>query len=152
MATFNQLWKNHPMNWTPPEERPCRDKDGKVDPSMENQCAIRLGLAFQGAGINTDAVPGARCWYGHGRKHILRVANLLPWIEKNTTAIGCKKKVVFKGVTHSNFTGKKGIVYFENFWGTNNQGDHIDLWDGYRIAKGELNFFQRSEQIWFWEM
>jgi hypothetical protein len=111
-----------------------------------------MGLALQGAGVNTTSVRGARCWNGHGRKHILRVSDLVPWIEYKAQSIGCKKKVVFKNVTHNDFSGKQGIVCFQNFWGRNNQGDHIDLWNGTRIAKGDLDYFSRSEEVWFWEM
>lgn len=152
MPSFEQLWDNHPMNESPPVSHPCSDKKGVVHAALENQCAIRLGIALQGAGIKTDGVPGARCWNGHGRKHILRVLDLVPWIEANSVAIGCKKKVVHKGVTFTNFSAKKGIVYFQNFYGRNNQGDHIDLWNGHKVAKGELDYFERSEEVWFWEM
>lgn len=140
------------MNGSTPDPHPCTDSKGNVHAALENQCAIRLGLAFQGAGVNTDSVPGARCWNGHGRKHILRVLDIVPWIERSAVTIGCKKKVVHKGVTDANFTGKKGIVYFQNFYGRNNQGDHVDLWNGYKIAKGDNDYFERSEEVWFWEM
>jgi hypothetical protein len=152
MPTFNQLWSSHPMNGSPPESHPCRDKKGNVVAALENQCAIRLGIALQGAGVNTDSVPGARCWNGHGRQHVLRVADFLPWIESQAAKIGCQKKTKHKGVTHADFAGRKGIVYFQNFWGRNNQGDHIDLWDGHKVAKGDLDYFERSEEVWFWEM
>ena len=33
-----------------------------------------------------------------------------------------------------------------------NQGDHIDLLNGHQIAKGALDYFERSEEVWFWEM
>jgi len=65
--------------------------------------------------------------------------------------IGCKKKLVRKNVTDTDFVGKRGIVYWQNFWGNDNQGDHIDLWDGARIAHGSNDYFERSEEIWFWE-
>lgn len=152
MPDFNQLWTNHPANWSPPDPQPCRDKKGIVHPALDNQCAIRFGLALQGAGVSTDSVSGARCWNGHGRKHILRVLDFVPWIEANSSTIGCKKKTVHKNVTHADFAGKKGICYFQNFYGRNNQGDHLDLWNGYKVAKGELDYFQRSEEVWFWEM
>ncbi len=152
MPTFHQLWINHPMNGSPPEQHPCRDRKGVVHAILENQCAVRLGLALQGAGVKTDSVSGARCWNGHGQKHILRVLDLVPWIEKQAAMIGCKKKTVHKGVTSADFATKNGIVYFQNFYGRNNQGDHIDLWNGQKIAKGDLDFFERSEEVWFWAM
>jgi hypothetical protein len=41
---------------------------------------------------------------------------------------------------------------WRNFWGTGNQGDHIDLWNGEEIAHGTLDFFIRSEEVWFWAL
>ena len=155
MPAFSDLWDNHPSTSIPsddPGNFPCRDKHGAVHAALENQCAIRLGIALQAAGVKTDSVPGTRCWNGHGRKHILRVLDFIPWIEAKSTQIGCKKKVVHKNVTHADFLAKKGICYFQNFYGTNNQGDHLDLWNGTRIAKGDLDYFERSEEVWFWEM
>ena len=45
---------------------------------------------------------------------------------------------------------KTGIVFFRNSWGRGNQGDHIDLWDGSRVRKGGLDYFERSQEVWFW--
>jgi hypothetical protein len=158
MPTFSDLWANHPSSSISLEDEhnpanfPCTDKKGVVHPALENQCAIRLGIAFAGAGIKTESVPGQRCWNGHGRQHILRVLDLVPWIDKNTTKIGCKTKVVHKKVAYADFLSKKGIFYFQNFYGRNNQGDHIDLWNGSRLGKGYEYYFEKSEEVWFWEM
>jgi hypothetical protein len=54
--------------------------------------------------------------------------------------------------TYNAYMGMKGVVFFKNFWGPGNQGDHIDLWSGYRLAGGEDDYFQRSQEIWFWEL
>jgi hypothetical protein len=50
------------------------------------------------------------------------------------------------------YTGRRGIVAFLNFWGRGNQGDHIDLWDGSVVAHGGRDYFERSQEIWCWEM
>jgi len=50
------------------------------------------------------------------------------------------------------YSGLRGIVVFRNFWGTGNQGDHIDLWDGGSMTHGANDYFERSEEIWFWKM
>ena len=153
IPTFVQLWNHHPANLTPPVIHPCTDKDGNVPGSLENQCAIRLGLAFQACGVDTNGVHGARCWLHHGRKHILRVADIVPWIDRHEKLIGCREKTVHHNVTFLDFVGKFGIVYFQNFYGRHNQGDHVDLWNGllFRVAHGDLDYFQRSEEVWFWE-
>ena len=45
-----------------------------------------------------------------------------------------------------------GIVAFRNFHGQNNQGDHIDLWNGTAMAHGNNDYFERSEEIWYWAL
>lgn len=52
------------------------------------------------------------------------------------------------------YSGRSGIIVFRNFWGENNQGDHIDLWDGISMSmtKGANDYFELSEEIWFWKM
>jgi hypothetical protein len=152
MAIFRDLWDKHPANWTPPVILPCQDKKGNVHPDLANQCAIRLGMAFQGTGVSTASLKGSRCWNNHGNKHILKVLQMVPWIDKNTKVIGCKPKVIHKNVDSRPFNGKVGIFYFQNFYGRNNRGDHIDLWNGRIIAHGDLDYFERSEEVWFWEM
>ncbi len=52
----------------------------------------------------------------------------------------------------SDFAGKSGIVVCRNFWGTGNQGDHIDLWDGETLAHGAADYFNKSQEIWFWSL
>lgn len=152
MPTFKQLWDSHPSTQTPPEHFPCVDGRGKVHPALENQCAIRLGLALAGAGIDTSKIPGRRCWNNHGKRHILNTSSLVAWLDRNTALVGCKPKVVGRKVTFKDYLNKRGICYFKNFYGRNNQGDHIDLWQVVWMAHGAHDYFSRSEEVWFWEM
>jgi hypothetical protein len=152
VASFLQVWKAHPSNWPTPEPFPCKNGKGEVASGLKDQCAIRLGIAFQGGGVNTDSMSGARCWSGHGKQHILRVNELAPWIDKNATRIGCGKRETHKKVTFLEFVGRKGIVCFQNFWGPGNRGDHIDLWNGFWMGQGAHDYFIRSQEVWFWEM
>lgn len=65
--------------------------------------------------------------------------------------------------------GKRGIVFFQNYWGPGNQGDHIDLWNGSRLtdwsswvrihsrlgasvlhAFADLSDYTKSQSVWFW--
>jgi hypothetical protein len=148
MVLFNTLWTNHPSNQIPEITSPCLNKGGQ--PSFANQCSIRMGVTLAASGISTKTFKGATCWHGHGRTHLLRVEELAKWLEKNPKLLG--KVVKHKKVTYSDFTGKKGVVMFRNFWGTNNQGDHIDLWNGYKMAHGSNDYFERSQEVWFWEL
>ena len=127
---------------------PCKTKGGA--PAYPNQCAIRMGVCLQDAGVNLNFMRGVRCWHGHGRKHVLRAEELANWLKTQTAQFGTVE--IKKRVTYKDYAGKKGIVLFRNFWGSGNQGDHIDLWNGSKMTYGELDYFQKSEEIWFWEL
>jgi hypothetical protein len=107
-------------------------------------------------GISLASYKGACCWHKHGKKHPLRVEEMKLWLNSSeATFIGyadVSKRI--KGVQKSYhaYSGKKGIVACRNFYGAGNQGDHIDLWDGTNMAGGNRDWFQPSEEIWFWEM
>jgi Type VI secretion system (T6SS), amidase effector protein 4 len=48
--------------------------------------------------------------------------------------------------------GKKGVIFFKDFWGDNNAGDHIDLWNGSTTRNKEANaYFDHASEIWFYE-
>jgi Type VI secretion system (T6SS), amidase effector protein 4 len=153
--TFATLWANHPVHETPPNINPCKQKDGTS--AFANQCTIRLGVCFTRSGISLATYPGAFCWHGHGRKHPLRVEEMTNWLSSGDAefvgpAETSRRDAAGRQKTHADYAGRTGIVGFRNFWGSGNQGDHIDLWNGTRIARGDNDYFERSEEIWFWPM
>lgn len=54
--------------------------------------------------------------------------------------------------TSDDYVGRRGVVAYLNFWGEPKVGDHIDLWNRTELAGSNLDFFERSGEIWFWEM
>jgi len=44
-----------------------------------------------------------------------------------------------------------GIVFFKDFWGRGNQGDHIDVWDGEKMPKdsGANSYFSHAKMYGF---
>lgn len=154
IVSFADLWKNHPYNGSPRVAAPCLARDGSS--GFENQCVIRLGEALVGSGASLASFGGAFCWHGHGRRHPLRVEEFMVWLDSKkvnflpTKAKKFKRDSKGKQLDYKSFTGQTGIVACKNFWGRGNNGDHIDLWDGVILAKGDLDYFQRSEEIWFW--
>lgn len=147
LVSFNSLWSRHPSNLG--NDAPC-STNGKSN--FDNQCAIRMGVCLFSAGISLSSFRGDRCYPGHkhNQSHILRVLDLVEWFKIMPQTFG--KAIEDKNPTSAKYKGRQGIVYFENFWGNNNQGDHIDLWDGSLVAKGDASFFDRSERILFWEL
>lgn len=156
---FQTLWNSHPLNQSPPENFPCKKKDGT--PAFENQCAIKMSIALMGASLNMKACNKVRCWFGH-TNHIIRAQELADWL-CGAQQLGAPTKFRKKsGVAGADFqqavvsgiTGKKGVIFCQNFWGAGNQGDHIDVWDGSSMSGSHINedYYGRSAQVWFWEL
>jgi len=83
-----------------------------------------------------------------------------PKVYANQCAINLSAALIKSQVP---LTGFRGIIFFQNYWGTGNQGDHIDLWNGTRlthwsswariqlhISGGSWSDYRKAEAIWFW--
>jgi len=154
MPNFADFWKNHPSNGSPPDNEPCTRRNGSS--AFTNQCVIRMGVALTRSGVDLSPFRGAFCWHGHGKTHPLRVEEFKHYIDSRDALFApyyaqkYKKQKNGHQVTYRKFLGRTGIVVFRNFWGSGNRGDHIDLWNGSRQAHGDLDYFERSQEIWFW--
>lgn len=141
MATvsFQKLWDSHPYPATP-----CSTK------YFENQCAIRMGVALRGAGVNLTTFRGAKCYVSlkHTPKHVLRAQQLADWLKTQTAAVG-SAEVHKKKVSSSDFAGRKGIVFIKDGWGAT---DHIDVWDGAKMKGGQPGYFALGKEVWFWPL
>lgn len=139
---FHSLWRHHPY-----PDSPC-DRE-----TFRNQCAIRMGVALEKAGVDTssfDAMyPDRRCYPGfeHAPRHILAAQELANWIKGNPNVFGRAEKHV--RTTSEDFAGRKGIVFIKNGWGAT---DHIDLWNGSMMRGGFANYFSLGKEVWFWEL
>ena len=145
LKKFERLWLAHPS--TKGISKPCLT-NGKSN--FDNQCAIRMGVAIQDAGISMGSYTGDYCWHNHGKKHTLRVEELEKWLRTQATTFGNPTDYISAKSTE--FQSKVGIVAFINFWGTGSQGDHIDLWNGTIVRAGEANYFNRSSRVVFWQL
>lgn len=156
---FGRLWNNHP-NISHHEMQPCRRADNV--PNFGNQCAIRMGTCLTQSDL-LDAYDGEQCWFGHqGLGHTLRARELATWLRNHASQFGPVE--IKSNVRWQDYVNRTGIIYCQNFWGENNQGDHIDLWDGTgefmgqgsfswegpAMASGGLDYIERSEEVWFW--
>lgn len=145
---FQTLWDTHPGNQIPPVAQPCRDDTGT--PNFENQCAIRMSLCLLDGGVDMSTFRGVTCWHGHGRRHVLRAQELANYVRVRSDLFGSAE--IDKSPRLSTYAGRKGVALFMNFWGTGNQGDHIDVWNGTAMGQGDSEYFGQSQQVWFWQL
>jgi len=142
---FDKLWKNHPANKG--ILKPCA-ANGKGN--FDNQCAIRVGISLLDSGISLGSFKGVYCWHRHGKRHVLRAQELANWLARQPHLFGPLTKI------HSvaQAKGEMGIVFFKDFGGRGNQGDHIDVWDGEKMPKksGHNSYFARTKEVWFWRL
>ncbi|MDD5393456.1 MAG: T6SS effector amidase Tae4 family protein [Thiothrix sp.] len=155
---FRRIWHNHPTI-SDNEVFPCRDDAGV--PHFDNQCAILMGTCL----LRSELLHGydkPTCWYRGHKGHTLRAREVSDWMRRHPERFG--RVEVRSNVSWGAFKGRTGFICFHNFWGAGNQGDHIDLWDGTGIvrretdptlegaglADGSLDYFERSEEVWFW--
>ena len=151
---FDQFWNNHPALQSTPVIEPCATRGAS---NHANQCVIRLGVSMTASGVSLTSYKGVFCWSGHGKTHPLRVEEMKLWLNSNDAPfvpyaeISKRDRTRRQNTSHA-YVGRRGIVACLNFWGRGNQGDHVDLWDGTTMAHGGLDYFERSQEIWFWEM
>jgi hypothetical protein len=128
-VAFSQLRESYPT-----DRSPCGD-------GWENQCAIRMSIALQGAGFDFDGYGDPLCSHGHARG-AESLANHL-WREWGAP------RVFRDGSSAKRAIGTaQGIVLFKDISGfRGGTGDHIDLWTGTGTMTGE--YFNHCKQVWF---
>lgn len=139
---------------------------------LDNQCAVKMSVALQKAGIEmspklSKGVRFCSAIYLEGKKHsnpyhAVSATELAGWL---VSVLGKPKK--YPGADARSLIGtRKGILFFEDFWARTEAerasgaytGDHIDLWNGQHMPgadhsqRGNLNYFERSRLVWFWEL
>ena len=78
---FQKAWELHPLNWADKTKYPCQP------PTHSSQCAIRLSVALQLAGVNLDGCPKTKCDHRHAQKHFIRAQELANWFKMIVTSI-----------------------------------------------------------------
>ena len=137
----------------PAQQQPCSTNGAA---NFDDQCAIRMGVCLSDAGLELRGFRGARCWHGHAGRHLLRAQELASWLRlplqtrQFSDARLSRARRTRIAISSADYAGRSGIVFFQNFWGRGNQGDHIDLWDGSDVRTGATDYFSRAEEVWFW--
>ncbi len=160
MLSFSKLWDNHP---NVKGEAPLLDKG-----AYQSQCAINLYAVLMRSGVNVKTFKGQLSWQKGKPKYAIRAQELANWLTSpfgRGSGVMMPKVQKFSGKdVFEKIKGKRGIIFFQNYYGPGNQGDHIDLWNGYRlthpmsIAQIYLRFgsvgigsdYRGADSIWFW--
>ena len=151
-VTFQQLWDSYP--WGKPSDNPAYD----------DQCAIRLSVALQKAGISMKSFSSDRVHPNHGQPSIgrdylngdknviiaTRANELGEWLDNMQSSKDPKDHIPGVGRTEritptkdweSSVKGRTGIIMFDGYWMQDHQtqqanatGGHIDLWNGSRLT------------------
>jgi hypothetical protein len=170
---FEELWDAYPYDII------IHNSENGSD-LFDNHCAIHLSHAFYLNGILLKGYKGTKCWgcpqsNGQGGIHAIRAQELADYLKEQPFA-GCPKPIQLSGSTFlENVRGKKGIIFFKDYWRRPNEeyftGDHIDLWDGTKLASigwlrtwlrlrfpdlaealYDISDLKRSSSVLFWEI
>lgn len=144
MPTFQELWNNHPN---------IKGEDSLLDKKQyQNQCAVNLYAALLRSKTNVRSFSGQLSWQKGKPQYAIRAQELADWLARPGT-LHCIKIEKFSGKeVFKKINGKRGIIFFQNYWGPGHQGDHIDLWNGNRLTDwkswARINLFISWEGIW----
>ena len=157
MALFAELWKHHPKTAFPCDMT-----------AYPNQCAIRMGTAFVGAGLDIKKLKAVTCDY-HPKSmgHTLRALEFADGLKRGVISnIGPTEVYKVGAPWRTKISGRTGIVFFHGFYNRQGRvdgplnGDHIDLWRFGEVTNprytthinsnlgGEFN----KGQVWFWSV
>ncbi len=161
--TFKNLWKNHPE--IADNGKACigggfPQKPGEASPTIGNQCAINVSVAFEKCGVEVgkwgiQLCNLARVDESH-KNHAIRAEELANELRKRSVkGVGSLQKITSEDFNIS-LAGKTGIIFFKDYWRRKNpvtgkketfenrSGDHIDFWDGSQTTSASslrLNWF-----------
>lgn len=131
------------LKWQTLDENYSDSRIGGGCASYINQCAMRMSVSLQKAGLSMAGYGDPIC-RANGKSHARGAEGLGNFLWHK---IG--RPQIFKPTqVKSKIDGRTGIILFKdipNFRDGN--GDHIDLWDGKQTKGGRI---YNSDQVWFW--
>lgn len=127
---FTDLWKNA--------------ETGNPAPEYVYQCAIRLSVTLHRVGVNMKSFSQTTVKPAPGRQTLGRIViDGLPVATRADEMASWLKQYPFCGLGKpqditgrdwkSKVYGRTGIIAFSNYWGKNQSGGHIDLWNKSRF-------------------
>ena len=123
--------------------------------------------------VDLSGLSATRCWGDTSKyngKHIIRAEEFGNALKRQSLPGLGKLQTVDAGGYQTALSGKRGIVFFKDYWQrsgetiANRSGDHIDLWNQNRTTgywfSWSRNFWEslssdvsdrnKSREIWFW--
>jgi hypothetical protein len=147
---FSELWDAHP------DDDPC-DVQG-----LAGQCAVKMAVMFDKAGVSLAGLTGKRCWgQGEGHKlHFLDPNDVGRWLAGKGSPYSWASSAVspepMPGIAARAFVGgKTGVLLFLDFWNEGKSApvlDHMDVWNQTQMGHGAETYFLRSREIQFWRI
>ncbi len=135
--SFDVLWRHYPTVMDP------------CDGGWNDQCAIRMSIALEAAGISLAAYDEPVCAHHHARG----AQSLGDWLWRNHL----RRPELFRNgkIAKAVCRDKQGIIVFKDCFKrrgeTQMRGDHIDLWRR-SVTKTWNDPLDRSRQVYFWEL
>lgn len=135
-VSFSKLWDGYPS------AKPYVDpKTGDPPQGYENQCAIKVSVAFHAAGVDLASFRGAHVSI-KGKRAAVRAQEMAAWLKSERIPGVHAASDVTGEKWQDKIKGKTGIVYFADYWLRKGEksptGDHIDLWNGSRLTASGL--------------
>ncbi|MDI2112565.1 T6SS effector amidase Tae4 family protein [Commensalibacter nepenthis] len=134
---FSDLWNNA--------------ETGNPVPEYEYQCAIRLSLTLHRVGINMRSFSQKTVKPALGRQTLGRIIidgipvatradEMAIWLQQYPfCGLGKPEYITGKGWKKKVYN-RTGIIAFSNYWGKNQIGGHIDLWNKTRFPYPSPSF------------
>jgi len=158
MPGFVTLWANHP---TIRGDVPLLDRA-----TYPNQCAINVGAAIIRSGNDMRTFKGTWSWQKDKPRYPIRAQELADWLNSPGAQMPARVERLPGNGFEEKMADRTGIVFFQNYWGPGQQGDHIDLWNGARLTdwtswvriQGRISIpglwsdYAKAASVWFWKM
>jgi hypothetical protein len=158
MLQFKKLWSNHP---TIKGDAPLLDKS-----AYENQCAVNMHACLERSGTDMKTFHGARSWEKGKPRYALRAQELADWLTTPFSHLPFPVQKLSGKEVFEKISGKTGILFLQNYWGSGHQGDHIDLFNGSRLTdltswarihlgisvEGIWSDYRKSQSALFWQV
>jgi len=147
-----------------------------------------MGVCLARCGVDTSRIPGVtHCWYGHSKSqgHTFRAEELAKGLARHPALLPGVQKIqkIDPKEFKDTLAGKGGIIFFKDYWQRttkkgekesfrNRSGDHIDLWNGYRMTDWDswakihirigsygihpfldnVSDYEKSKAVWCWRV